>query len=215
MASVADTRTHADAHLEQRQLREGNAVLVQQRDTLLREIGQWQPVLHAIREEIAKHLDIPVLTATLEGLLSTSLLEKRDALQREIDEKTATSQDLDVKNEVKAKALTSHDATIGAKEARVALLKAEEEKHQGLALKAAQSHEKAKAEAEKELPLLLEATAQARNHLAGVQLEEEVLLQARRDDEMRLSRKSRDLAIYEDRIRVAAAKLNPPMQIHV
>ena len=204
MAPVAETRTQTDAYLEQRKVREGNAVLVQQRDTLMREIAQWQPVLHAIREEIAAHLGLPEITQELDALLSTQLMEKRDALQREIDEKTAKGQDLDVQNQLKEKQVTAQDATIEAKTALVATLSTDADKYHRLAVAAHADHSDALLKAQNELVPAQEAVLQARNHLTGVQLEEEVLLQNRQAEDIRLAKKGGDLAIYEARIRKMA-----------
>lgn len=213
MAPVADTRTGTDAHLEQRKVREGTALLVQQRDTTLREIAQWQPVLHSIKAEIAAHLEVPVLSQTLHDMLSTQLMEKKDEIQAEINKKTAENEDLGVKNTLLVKQGTDLDASVASKTTQLEGLKGETAQWQEKALNAQQQHENAMQKAQNELPPALEAVAQARNHLAGVQLEEEVLLQNRRAEEVRLSTKSRDLAIYEARIREVAAQLNPPMQI--
>lgn len=215
MAPVADTRTGTDAYLEQRKVREDTALLVQQRDTLLREISQWQPVLYTIRAECAAHTDLPTLRNKINESISIHLLEKKDAIQAEINKKTADNEDIGIKNTLLLKKGDELDASVASKTTHLEGLKSEAAQWEQKAREAHQTHDNAMQKAQNELPPMLEALSQARNHLSGVQLEEEVLLQNRQAEEIRLATKSRDLAIYEARIREVAAQLNPPMQINL
>lgn len=215
MEPVTATRTSTDAGLEQRQIREANALLVQQRDTILREISQWQPVLYTIRAECAAHTDLPTLRNKITESISIHLLERKDILQREIDEKEARKGDLTLRVSQLDQQAIEKEGALAAKTTQLEGLKTETAQWEEKGRSAQTAHQSAKEGMEKELGELVPQVEQARNHLAGVKLEEEVLLQNRQAEEIRLSTKSRDLAIYEGRIREAAAQLNPPMQINL
>lgn len=207
------TATASDAWVARKELLDSNAILVQQKDTLLREVAQWQTVRDAIREEIAAHVGLPVLTETLHNMLSTTLMEQRDALRQEIEEKTQKSEDMDVRNTVLTKQISEKEGAIQAKIDRVATLAQEESEWTSKRDAAREEHNRDVEAMQNKRALVLEELNQATNHLTGVKIEEEVLLQNRTNEEMRLSQKSRDLAIYESRIREAAAKMDPPVNI--
>ena len=73
---VASTPTATDAWVERKKILDGNALLIQTRDSLMHEVAQWQPVLKAVREEVAAHLQLPDLTQRIDSLLSTKLMEQ-------------------------------------------------------------------------------------------------------------------------------------------
>lgn len=213
MAPVDTTRTHADAHLEQRQVREDTALLVQQKDTLMREIAHWQPVLTAIRAQIAEHLHLPEVTKDIDKVLFGELAQKRDELHKEIEGKTAVRDGLDADIEAKRKVNEGHDADIGVKERRLEELKGEIERHTGMTSAAVGDHATKSEELKKDIERLEREKVDATASLINVKRDEEILLANRVNEDIRLAAKGRDLAIYESRIRVAAAKFDPPMVI--
>lgn len=208
---VPSTPTAADAMLDRKRILDENTVHVQTRDTLLREIAQWQPVLEAIKAEIAASLGLPEITHKAHEMLSTKLLEQRDEIQRQIDVKTAAVNDIDVQNTLKLRESAASEAAIETTRKTIAALKEDQEKHEGLTRSAKEGHETQKLQIQSEIEPVKMELEQARNHLSGVRLEEEVLLNNRQQEDIRLARKGADLAIYEARVRklMLAAGMDP------
>lgn len=209
--TVRSTPTAADAMLERKKILDENALHIQTRDTTLREIAQWQPVLADIRTEIAALTDGTDTVLQVHQLLSTKLMEQRDSLQRQVDEKTARLNDLDVAERTRSKEAETADKALATVQARITILKAEAATHENLTRAAKEEHEANKARIASEIAPLRNDLEQARNHLAGVKIEEEVLLNNRMAEDARLARKGTDLAIYENRMRkfAAAAGMDP------
>ena len=205
---VASTPTATDAWLERKKILEGNALHIQTRDNILRELAQYQPVLAAIKAEVAAHLNLAEISPDIHALLSTKLMEHRDALNKQIDEKRAISQDLDAQTLLKQKALIGAQGTADNAQSILKGLQDEVAKYQGLLEKTRSEHQSTLIETQNQIAPVVEELSQARNHLHSTQLEEEVLLQSRQAEDIRLANKGRDLAIYESRIREAAAKVN-------
>lgn len=208
---VHSTPTAADAMLDRKRILDENAVHIQTRDTTLREIAQWQPVLAAIKAEVSALTGVPDAAHKANELLSTTLMEQRDVLQRQIDEKTAVLNDLDVADRTRKAEAEAADKALATVQATIATLKGEAAKHEDLTRAAKEEHEANKSRINSEIGPLRNDLEQARNHLAGVKIEEEVLLNNRLAEDARLARKGADLAIYEARVRklAAAAGLDP------
>src|SRR5665213_1346032 len=153
---VHSTPTAADAWADRKNILDGNALLKQQRDTLLREVAQWQPVLHAIKAEVAAHLNVAEVAPDLNALLSTKLMEQRDELQGQIDAKTSRIEDLKVQETVKEKDMAAKDAQVGAKTAHLATLQADIDQYAKSAVVVRTAHEQAVLAAQTEIPKVQE-----------------------------------------------------------
>lgn len=213
MATVAETRTSTDAHLANREMREANALLVQERDTVVRETSQWQKVLAAVRAEVAASLGLPKLTKEHDNLLSLELFRQRDEATKDLDATLKRLEDVKKEEKTYSDGAPARQQELEQHTARVATLKAEAEKYGPLANQAKGNHAKLLNDLQTGLSQSELKIVNAEASLAATKAEEAKLLENRQAEDIRLSTKGRDLAIYEDRIRQAAAQLNPPMTI--
>lgn len=207
MAPVADTRTSIDANLERRLLREGNALLVQERDTLIRETNLWETALARVREAIGAHMGAGKTVKDFANLMAISLHEQRGQMQKDVDELAARK---DV--------LSPEVMTL---ETRKASLAADLALHEEIARKARQDRDdavKAASEARESTASQLNVhqntlvdaevkVEQAKKELEATKNENAAMRAKWVAEETRLATKDRDLAIYEDRVRQAGAKV--------
>lgn len=186
--------------LENRRIRDENALDIQKRDEIHREIAQWQPVLEAIRAEVAAHAGLPNLTQEIHGMLSMKLGEQHDELVGKISDKEAhlkkTTHSADTEEKRAQKAKKAADA----EEKRLAVLKEATEKAEKAAKEAKEKHGDLLNGQQTELTKAELKIQEANKSLEKTKEEEKALLEHRQAEEIRLANKSRDIAIWIERL---------------
>lgn len=207
------TPTAADANEERKAILAEVSLLKEDRDTARRECTQWISARDAVKAEMAAMLGLTALTKEHDTLLSTALLAKRDALRSEVEGLTAARESMEAEATKSTNYAWSKKEEISTLEAKVAELTAHTNHHLGAAKSARHEHLKAKEERDSEIGALEVKLAEKRAELERIRREGEDIESKNRDEDIRLATKSRDLAIYEARIREAAGKVDPPINI--
>ncbi len=210
---INSTPTAVDANEERKRILAEVTLLKQERDTARRECTQWIEARDAVKGEVAAHLGLLKLTKDHDAMLSTTLLAKRDAIRNEIGvlEGQRNARKLEEDNliaDISKKVAVQADL-----ERKQADLKADIDKHTTVAKEAHREHEKNKEQKSAEIAALEKKLADAKSELDRIKNEGDGIEKKNRDEDIRLATKGRDLAIYEARIREAAGKLDPPMNI--
>jgi hypothetical protein len=208
METVPSSATATDANLERKRLMDENASLLQQNELLKRENEGWNEANGAVRGELEARTGLVLSTDEYENVLSTTLRKKRDDLKDEISILTDTRDFR--KNEVVSLERESFDkkTEVGNHQGTVIALKDEIERHSADLAKGRKDHHDFVENASKETNGMLLRLDNARTELAKVNKEMAEKTTWIMAEEKRLGNKGRDLAIYEGRIRKAAAAVN-------
>lgn len=209
MAPVSSTPTATDAMLERKQILDENAVLKQNRDRMRDEHDLYAAALTMIREKFEAMVGREAPVEDILAMLKENFRQKKQDLTADIAVHESRLGSLKTDVASLAKTATDTQDTIDAKtgelaqiEARIAdrkiIMAGDESRHTGLMVDlnvelAKTKEELAAAQA------LLDTTNKDHLEKTAWILKEEV----------RLSRRARDIAIYEGRILAAGKKVDP------
>lgn len=213
MPTVPSTPTATDALLARKEILEGNAVLLHERDTLSQEVAMWEHVLAVIREEVKATGALPELTRLQDAAMVSELGPRRKKAQQELDQQESrigANQHLITAQTAKIEAQRQQ---MTANDRQITVLRDKRQTHEEATRVARETHATTSNELQTALMAHMVKMDEAKKALQSTENEEQELRRMRATEEMRLGTKGRDLAIYEARIREAAAKLNPPMDI--
>ena len=208
METVPSTATATDALQDRKKILDENAALLQQRETLQREVGGWEEARNAVRGELEAHSGLVLSTSEYGEKLDLALRKKKDDLKDEISTLTDTRdfrkneveslgrESLDKKTEV-----DSHNRTIEG-------LKGEISHHTNELVKKHREHHDFVENASAQTNSMLLRIANAKTELEKINKEVADKTEWIMAEEKRLGNKGRDLAIYEGRIRKAAEAVN-------
>lgn len=202
--AVRTTPTATDALAERKKILEENTLLVQQRDTLRREVGQWIEAKNAVMEYM-KVLGVNTVEKERLGeLLSSDFMEQREALRYEIREleKKCASRQAEVNGILEYKNALDND--IETRRQRIVVLDGDiEHKLLWFQTEHRDNAERIKSQTN-ELGLLSAQLASIRSEMQDTKRAISDKTEWMLSEEKRLATRARDLAIYENRIRKAA-----------
>jgi chromosome segregation ATPase len=208
MESVSKTPTATDANLERKKILEEVTQLIQQRDLLRMETQGWNEARNAVRGELEANTGLVLSTGEYDDRLSTELRKKRKSIQEEIDKLSQIREFR--KNEVvsleresinKKTEADSHKKTITA-------LKNEIDRQSVELTRKKRESEEFVDKNDRETNGMILRLDNARTELTKINKEVKDKTTWIMTEEKRLGNKGRDLAIYENRIRKAAEKIN-------
>lgn len=202
--TVRSTPTAADAMLERKKILDGNAILVQERDTLKRDLSNAQTDLNQTRSE-----------RKAEESIRDDLRRSNEVELREFESVHRGRSETVFALEVKETAISGRitlkesreaalDTAIQAKTDHHATLSEETTKYQSLTNTAKEAHTETMEMMQKQL---LDATSkliETEKSIEDTKIEEEGLLINRRAEDKRIARARGDLSIWEARIKKAA-----------
>lgn len=199
--------------LERKKILDDNAKLKAEGDNARREALQWIEARDAVKGELSAHLGLVGNTKALGEVVATNLKAQKESLQAEIGTLESTTV-------TRRGTLTGIETSIDEKSKEVATLEARNtELKKDISTKEgwyASTHKDNSNAIDKktaELTAIEKQVVAAKAELAQVEKDTQARTAGVLVMETAVSVRSRDLAIYEARIRKAASELDPPMEI--
>lgn len=202
---IATTPTSTDALLERKEILEGNKALIRARDVLQQEVDRLQPVLFAIKEEIKATRAVPDITRLQDIALAGELGPKRKEAQTALDAIEARRMVIEPLVDEQEVKIIRNKGAIAKQEETIKILNDDREKAEKATAVARETHATTMEGLTAQRTEAEGHVATAKKSLEATQTEEDELKKTRASEDIRLSNKGRDLAIYEVRIRKQAA----------
>lgn len=210
---MPQTATATDALAERKKILEGNAKLIQERDLIETDLKMLRSVSDALHQSINAMHGTTLTTREIADKFSADLIARKDELRRDIN-------DSETRLETAKSELSRHTTLVDDKKKEVAgheahlnIVRQEVANTTAVANAAKTEHEKNKVTQGEELSSLRSMILSASASLEAIRKEEADLKAFRVAEDIRLANKDHDLAVWEGRIRKAAAELDPPIEI--